>query len=86
MFFFGVCSESTYAHDSYPQPSLSPFSPQVDEYERLWYLVVPPVMTLLDDFEARYKLLGIQVVNAVLEHAPLTLLVRTGISELILAV
>ncbi|KAF8495225.1 hypothetical protein F5888DRAFT_1713222 [Russula emetica] len=56
-----------------------------DEYERLWYLVVPPVMTLLDDFEARYKLLGIQVVNAVLEHAPFPLLVRTGISELILA-
>jgi hypothetical protein len=43
-------------------------------------------MTLLDDFEARYKLLGIQVVNAVLEHAPLALLNRTGISELILAV
>jgi hypothetical protein len=43
-------------------------------------------MTLLDDFEARYKLLGIQVVNAMLEHAPFPLLVRTGISELILAV
>ncbi|KAI0276156.1 hypothetical protein BGY98DRAFT_1090357 [Russula aff. rugulosa BPL654] len=56
-----------------------------DAYERLWYLVVPPVMTLLDDFEARYKLLGIQVVNAMFEHAPFPLLVRTGISELILA-
>jgi hypothetical protein len=44
------------------------------------------MMVLLDDFEARYKLLGIQVVNAVLEHAPLPLLNRTGISELILAV
>ena len=43
-------------------------------------------MTLLDDFEARYKLLGIQVVNAVLEHAPFSLLIRTGISDLILAV
>jgi len=56
-----------------------------DAYERLWYLVVPPMMTLLDDFEARYKLLGIQVVNAMIEHAPLSLLNRTGISELILA-
>lgn len=56
-----------------------------DAYERLWYLVVPPMMTLLDDFEARYKLLGIQVVNAMLEHVPLSLLNRTGISELILA-
>jgi hypothetical protein len=43
-------------------------------------------MTLLDDFEARYKLLGIHVVNAMLEHVPLSLLRRTGISELILAV
>jgi len=86
-FFYGVCSESMYAHDSYPSlPSLSLSKSQTDAYERLWYLVVPPVMTLLDDFEARYKLLGIQVVNAVLEHAPLPLLIRTGISELILAV
>ena len=44
------------------------------------------MMTLLDDFEARYKLLGIQIVNAMLEHVPLSLLNRTGISELILAV
>jgi len=43
-------------------------------------------MTLLDDFEARYKLLGIKVVNAMLQRAPLPLLNRTGISELILAV
>ncbi len=43
-------------------------------------------MTLLDDFEARYKLLGIQVVTAMLENAPFPLLNRTGISELILAV
>jgi hypothetical protein len=57
-----------------------------DAYERLWHLVVPPVMTLLDDFEAGYKLLGIKVVNAMLEHAPYPLLNRTGISELILAV
>jgi len=43
-------------------------------------------MTLLDDFEAGYKLLGIKVVSAMLEHAPYPLLNRTGISELILAV
>jgi len=67
-------------------PLLSFFPLQTDAYERLWYLVVPPVMTLLDDFEARYKLLGIQVVNAMLEHAPFPLLIRTGLSELILAV
>jgi len=54
-------------------------------YDRLWYLVVPPVMTLLDDFEAKFKLLGIHVVDAMLKHAPIPLLNRTGISELILA-
>ena len=43
-------------------------------------------MTLLDDFEARYKLLGVQVVSAMLEHVPPSLLNRTGISGLILAV
>jgi len=24
-------------------------------YESLWHLVIPPVMTLLDDYEAAYK-------------------------------
>ena len=43
-------------------------------------------MTLLDDFEAKYKLLGIKVVGAMLQQAPLPLFNRTGISELILAV
>ncbi|KAH9059363.1 hypothetical protein EDB87DRAFT_1622556 [Lactarius vividus] len=66
------------------EPSLHVLE-ETDAYERLWYLVVPPMMTLLDDFEARYKLLGIQVVNAMLEHVPPSLLNRTGISELILA-
>jgi hypothetical protein len=83
-----VCAANRCTHmiPAHPWPSLSLSSRQTDAYERLWYLVVPPVMTLLDDFEAQYKLLGIQVVNAVLEHAPFPLLIRTGISELILAV
>ncbi|KAI0260491.1 hypothetical protein BC834DRAFT_900075 [Gloeopeniophorella convolvens] len=56
-----------------------------DAYERMWYLVVPPVMTLLDDFEAKYKLTGIRVINAMLERVPPSLLSRTGIAELILS-
>ena len=43
-------------------------------------------MTLLDDFEARHKLLGNQIVNAMLDRVPLSLLNRTGVSELILGV
>jgi Tti2 family len=82
-----VCAANRCTH-IHPTRSWSPLSlvPQTDAYERLWYLVVPPVMTLLDDFEAGYKLLGIQVVNAMLEHVPFALLNRTGISELILTV
>ncbi|KAI0069244.1 hypothetical protein BV25DRAFT_1926578 [Artomyces pyxidatus] len=56
-----------------------------DAYERLWYLVVPPTMTLLDDFEVRYKLEGIQVVAAMLERAPPDLLRRTGVADLVFA-
>src|SRR6266404_6687771 len=47
---------------------------------------MPPMMTLLDDYEGLYKLQFIQFVNAMLEHVPVSLLHRTGISELILAV
>ncbi|TFY74523.1 hypothetical protein EWM64_g9489 [Hericium alpestre] len=54
-----------------------------DAYERLWYLVVPPTMTLLDDFEAKYKLQGVRVANALLSNAPPDLLRRTGIADLL---
>ena len=55
-------------------------------YERLWSLVVPPIMVLLDDYEVKYKIEGIHVVEALLENAPPDLLKRTGISELLFSV
>ncbi|PIL36652.1 hypothetical protein GSI_00341 [Ganoderma sinense ZZ0214-1] len=52
--------------------------------EKLWHLFIPPIMTLLDDYEAKYKLLGVQLVSQLLEVSPPDLLQRTGIDSLIL--
>ena len=49
----------------------------------MWHLVIPPVMTLLDDFEAKYKLQGVIVVHEVLLRLPKGLLKRTGVDGLI---
>ncbi|KIP09815.1 hypothetical protein PHLGIDRAFT_34198 [Phlebiopsis gigantea 11061_1 CR5-6] len=51
-------------------------------YERIWHLVIPPIMTLLDDYETKYKLRGVQIVSHLLENAPGELLRRTGIGGL----
>ncbi|KAI0723544.1 hypothetical protein C8Q76DRAFT_723258 [Earliella scabrosa] len=52
--------------------------------ERLWHLYIPPIMTLLDDHQAQYKLRGVRLVSQLLEAAPPELLRRTGIDTLIL--
>lgn len=57
-----------------------------EEYESLWYLVVPPAMTLLDDYEAEYKLRGIVIVGEMLERVPGELLKRTGVDGLLFTV
>jgi len=54
-----------------------------DAYERLWYLVIPPVMTMLDDYEIKYKLEAVTIVRALLESAPPELLRRTGVADLL---
>jgi len=41
------------------------------------------VMTLLDDYEAPYKLRGIKIVSEMLERVPKDLLKRTGVDELL---
>ena len=40
-------------------------------------------MTLLDDFEVRFKLQGVLVVQQMLQHVPKDLMKRTGINGLI---
>lgn len=52
-------------------------------YESVWHLILPPVMTYLDDFEAPYKLRGVQLVSDLLSRVPLELLKRTGVDGLL---
>ncbi|KAL1658813.1 hypothetical protein GGF50DRAFT_66522 [Schizophyllum commune] len=54
-----------------------------DAYEDLWHLIIPPVMTLLDDYQSAYKLKGIVVVRDVLARVPAGLLKRTGVAALL---
>ncbi|KAF9485494.1 hypothetical protein BDN70DRAFT_927435 [Pholiota conissans] len=54
-----------------------------EDYEKIWHLVIPPTMTLLDDYEAKYKLQGLFVVEEMLIHVPGGLLKRTGIAGLL---
>ncbi|KAK4544343.1 hypothetical protein LTR36_004234 [Oleoguttula mirabilis] len=49
--------------------------------EEVWPMVVPPVLTLLDDWETQYKCLGAELLRQVLEATPPLLLVRTGLGE-----
>lgn len=57
-----------------------------EHYENLWHLVIPPIMTLLDDYETFYKLKGVEVVSELLEHVPPELLRRTGVDGLLVSV
>ncbi|KAJ7224242.1 hypothetical protein GGX14DRAFT_649117 [Mycena pura] len=54
-------------------------------YEELWPFVIPPIMALLDDYEARYKLLGVNITSVMLERVPSSLLKRTGVDSLLMA-
>ena len=49
----------------------------------MWHLLIPPVMTLLDDYEVRFKLQGVLVVQEMLQHVPTGLMKRTGVNGLI---
>lgn len=43
-------------------------------------------MSLLDDYEARYKIKGVRIVTEMLHTVPKTLLKRTGVDGLLLSV
>ncbi|KAL5488230.1 hypothetical protein ACEPAI_6338 [Sanghuangporus weigelae] len=55
-----------------------------DDYEQVWHLLVPPVMTFLDDYQSPYKLRGVMLVSDLLEKVPVTILKRTGIDQLLI--
>ncbi|KAJ7265856.1 hypothetical protein B0H12DRAFT_173170 [Mycena haematopus] len=54
-------------------------------YEECWHLVIPPLMALLDDYEARYKLMGVRITSTVLDRVPSSVLKRTGVDSLLMA-
>ncbi|KAJ7783393.1 hypothetical protein B0H14DRAFT_3893827 [Mycena olivaceomarginata] len=57
---------------------------QSEAYEELWHLVVPPLMALLDDYEARYKFMGVTITSTMLERVPPSVLKRTGLDSLLI--
>ncbi|KAG8770990.1 hypothetical protein FRC12_003926 [Ceratobasidium sp. 428] len=54
-----------------------------DDIESLWPLVIPPLLTLVDDYSPLYKIKGIVATNGLLQKVSPTLLRRTGIDELL---
>ncbi|TFY61026.1 hypothetical protein EVJ58_g4768 [Rhodofomes roseus] len=52
-------------------------------YEKLWHLLIPPIMTLLDDYETSYRLRGVNVVSDMIQRVPADLLRRTGVDGLL---
>ncbi len=53
-------------------------------YERLWPMLVPPLMTLLDDHSAKWRLRALAVGSQFLENVPPDLLRRTGMQDLLM--
>lgn len=53
------------------------------DIEELWPAVVPPLMTLLDDHETRYRTEGVRCLHVLLDRVPGSLLKKTGLGELI---
>nr|POF03491.1 cca trna nucleotidyltransferase, mitochondrial [Quercus suber] len=49
--------------------------------EEVWPLIVPPVLTLVDDLDVEYKLRGIRFLRQILAVTPPTLLARTGLGS-----
>lgn len=52
-------------------------------YETAWHLVIPPLMTFLDDFQPQYKLWGLFIAREMLGRVPAELLRKTGIDGLL---
>lgn len=71
------------ARDAYSLDLLKWVVGALDErvVKEVWPLVVPPILTLIDDWEAKYKALGAELLNGLLKSTPPDLLQRTGLGE-----
>lgn len=54
-----------------------------DDIEMLWPLIIPPLLTLLDDYKPPYRIRGVNATRTLLDKVSASLLRRTGIDELI---
>ena len=52
-----------------------------ESIEQVWPLVVPPILTLVDDWETQYKQLGAELLHSLLRATSPTLLSRTGLGS-----
>lgn len=52
---------------------------QKQEIEEWWHLILPPLLTFLDDFDARNKLTGTYILSTLLAKVDANLLRRTGV-------
>ncbi|KZP00296.1 hypothetical protein CALVIDRAFT_510353 [Calocera viscosa TUFC12733] len=56
-----------------------------ESFQDMWPLLVPPIMTLMDDWEATFRIKGILVVDELLKQTDGQLLKRTGVDKLLFA-
>jgi hypothetical protein len=49
--------------------------------EEVWPQILPPILTLVDDWEAKYKTIGVKYVHELLKVTPPALLTKTGLGE-----
>jgi len=54
-----------------------------EDFQEMWPLIVPPIMTMMDDWQAAYRIKAIVVVEELLRRADAGLLKRTGIDTLL---
>ena len=60
--------------------------PQPAYYEQTWHLILPPIMTFLDDYQVSFKIRGTYLVSNLLTRVPPELLLRTGVDGLLFTV
>ncbi|KZT60838.1 hypothetical protein CALCODRAFT_480483 [Calocera cornea HHB12733] len=54
-----------------------------DSFQDMWPLLVPPIMTMMDDWQPQYRIKALRIVDNLLERADAQLLKRTGIDTLL---
>jgi hypothetical protein len=63
-----------------------PNTTKIEDFESIWPLFIPPLMTLLDDYDPPFKIRGIHILNEMLKPVDPKLLKRTGIDTLLFSV